>query len=212
MKELRGFICRFLGKACDAMDSILDSLEQSGATVIKKAKNVAVPIQIKIPEILSHISKYTFSSIVVQSTEISNLILCANIVDPELENFSLLIELEASVPKLFFYSASSITSLLKKRHLLIGGTKEGSLAIWDLKEQESLHKSIQGIGSLEKFKAKLPEKTRNEIVLRAPSFISEFVTNEDKCENGSIKAIITNPEKKGVNEIYTIDEFGTLII
>jgi hypothetical protein len=114
-------------------------------------------------------------------------------------------------PTKYFLTFSTITafhSLPHMKYVLVGGTKDGAVLLWDMRETDFSHaKNHHEIIAL--IQSKLGENA-GKYVLRMPNYSTEYLGNQGHCS--SIAKIASAGFSGNTCEIITLEEFGKLIV
>ncbi len=111
----------------------------------------------------------------------------------------------------YFIALSEVVCLyisINFRHALIGGTKDGSLLLWDLRDSNLLHaKNIHEI--VNKIKEKEAGRYGDKFIYRFSNYSTDYLG--ENGHNSSIIKIKDTYSSKNVYEVFSLDEFGKVI-
>jgi len=111
----------------------------------------------------------------------------------------------------YFIALSEVVCLyisINFRHALIGGTKDGSLLLWDLRDSNLLHaKNVHEI--VNKIKEKEAGRFGEKFIYRFCNYSTDYLG--ENGHNSSIIKIKDTYSSKNVYEVFSLDEFGKVI-
>lgn len=114
-------------------------------------------------------------------------------------------------PVHYFLSFSPITYLFNTRNfrnVLIGGSQDGSLILWDMRDSELRHRKDTH-DLLQMLRDNMPPDVFDQVVFRLPNFSTDYMTDEG--HSSPIVKISDYSSGGGTIEIVTLEEFGTVI-
>mgnify|MGYP002623652635 CR=1 FL=1 len=132
-------------------------------------------------------------------------------LDASVHKLSLVIEYINTRPTNFYLALTEVTSLYIStnfRHALIGGTRDGSLVLWDLRDSNLMH-STNPHEMIRKIYER-HEGKEGKYVYRLPNYSTDFLG-----ENGHGSAVVKIKDvysNKNIYEIFSLEEFGKVIV
>jgi hypothetical protein len=127
-------------------------------------------------------------------------------------NISLIIQYTNSNPVNYFLCLSEVTAIyisINYKNVLIGGTKEGSIVLWDLRDSNLLH-SKTGHDILAIIRAKETDEIKGKFIYRLPNYSTDFLGVEG--HNSAVIKIKDVYSNRSIYEIHTLEEFGKVIV
>lgn len=123
----------------------------------------------------------------------------------------LIIEYLNTSPSRYFIALSEIITIyvsINFRHALLGGTREGSLLLWDLRDSNLIHsKNVHEL--VAKIKEKEGDRYADKFIYRFANYSTDYLGEQG--HNSPIIRIKDTYSSKNVYEIFSLDEFGKVI-
>lgn len=124
-------------------------------------------------------------------------------------NLSVIVQFTNGQPVNYFLSLSQIKSLyisVNFKHALIGGTIDGSLILWDLRDSGLIHsKTNHDILNVVKSKP-----NGEKFIFRLPNYSTDYLGSEG--HNSPVIKIKDVYSSRNIYEIISLDDFGKVIV
>ena len=149
----------------------------------------------------------------IESYDSTNLFVSYSVKTTFLKNnipLSIIVNYNGDRPIHYFLSLSQVISLYNAknfRNVLIGGSQDGSVVLWDMRDSEIRHRKDPH-DLLQLLREKMSAQLMNDVVFRLPNFSTDYMTSEG---HSSPITKITDYSTGSTTEILTLEEFGTLI-